>query len=143
MKKALEKTLMKLTIGVNFVNILRECFSILRKCFSYKSKFCNFSLITVQLCDFLAKGYWQKSANKMLMQLTTGGVGLHKVLKFCSIRFFPSQQFQVSVKTYKKTELETLQNYVTLKLQDCIHNNQQIFNLRHMNSFVIITKAKL
>jgi hypothetical protein len=36
----------------------------------YKSALRNFSLITVPLCDFLAKGYWQKIARKMLMKLT-------------------------------------------------------------------------
>jgi hypothetical protein len=40
--------------GVNFTNVLPECFS-------FKSKFCSFSLITDQLWDFLAKGYRQKT----------------------------------------------------------------------------------
>ncbi len=36
---------------------------------------CSFSLITVRLYDFLAKGYRQKSAHKMLMKLTPEVVG--------------------------------------------------------------------
>jgi len=42
-----------LTIGVDFINILRTRFS-------YKSALHCFSLITARLCDFSAKGYWQK-----------------------------------------------------------------------------------
>jgi len=48
-------------LGVNFTNILQDCFL-------YKSKFCGFSLNTDWLCDFLAKGYWPL---KMLVKLTT------------------------------------------------------------------------
>jgi len=40
--------------GVNFINIL--C-----KLFSYKRALLSFSLITVWLCDFLAKEYQRKS----------------------------------------------------------------------------------
>jgi len=53
-----------LTTGVNFINILFARFL-------YKSKFCNFSLITVRLCDFLVKGLSKKSTSKMLMKLAT------------------------------------------------------------------------
>ncbi len=48
---------------VNFINILRTCFS-------YKSKLSSFSLVAVWLCNFLASRYKQKSTCKMLMKLT-------------------------------------------------------------------------
>ncbi len=51
--KAVCRTWMKFTPGVNFINILLTYF--------YKSEFCNFPLITVWVCDCLAKGYRQKS----------------------------------------------------------------------------------
>jgi len=64
--KAACKMLVKLTKGVNFINILSAHFS-------YKSELSSFSLITVLLCDFLAKGYWQKKIwCKMLAKLTEG-----------------------------------------------------------------------
>jgi hypothetical protein len=43
----------ELTPGVDFINIL--CMH-----FSNESKLRRFSLIIVWLCEFLAKGYWQK-----------------------------------------------------------------------------------
>jgi len=51
---------------LNFINFLHSHFS-------YKSVLHNFSLITVRLCDFFAKGNRQKSLCKMLMKLTPGG----------------------------------------------------------------------
>ncbi len=55
---------MKLTKGVNFTIILCAPFS-------YKSVLCSFSLVTVWLCDFLAKEYQHKVAHKMLIKLNT------------------------------------------------------------------------
>ncbi len=40
--------------------------------FLYENASRSFSPNTVWLCDFFAKGYWQKSARKMLMKLTQG-----------------------------------------------------------------------
>jgi len=87
-------------LGVNFINILRTRFS-------YKSELCHFSLITVWLYDFLAKGYRQKSARKMLMKLT---IDVHcwnswmrqinlngfnkSCLKICLIDFYFSKLFK-------------------------------------------------
>ncbi len=47
--------LVKLTSGVNFINILHEKFS-------YESALCSFSLVKFWLCNFLAQKYWLKSA---------------------------------------------------------------------------------
>jgi len=54
--KAVCRTLMKLSPGVNFINILRSTFL-------YASVLCGFSLVTVCLCDFLVKGFWCKSCS--------------------------------------------------------------------------------
>jgi len=60
--KDYHKMMVKLTSGVNFINILH-------KRFLYKSVLLSFSLVMFLLCNFLAKGYWQKSTHKMLMKL--------------------------------------------------------------------------
>jgi len=57
------KMLMKLTIGVNFINIL------LIK-FSYISASHSFSLVAFWLCNFWRKNIGEKAAHKMLMKLT-------------------------------------------------------------------------
>jgi hypothetical protein len=57
--------LIKLSPGVNFINILR--LPIL-----YKSAFCSFSPNTVWLSIFWHKHIGEKAACKMLMTLTTG-----------------------------------------------------------------------
>jgi len=57
--------LMKLTTGVNFINILLAHFL-------YERVLLSFSLIKVWFCIFLAKEYWHNiAAHKMLMKLTT------------------------------------------------------------------------
>ena len=53
--KAAHRSLMKLTPGVNFILILLNTF--------VQKYFCSFSLITVWLCDFLAKECWSKSCS--------------------------------------------------------------------------------
>ncbi len=58
--------LVKLTIGVNFINSL--CVP-----FLYESVLLSFSLVTVWLCNFLRKNISAKAACKMLMKLTIGG----------------------------------------------------------------------
>jgi len=57
--------LMKLTPGVNFINILRAHFL-------YECELHRFSLITIWLCDFWLKDIGEKCACKMLMKLTPG-----------------------------------------------------------------------
>jgi len=57
--------LMKLTAGVNFINILCVCFA-------YKSALHSFSLLKIWLCNFWQKNIGAKGACKMLMKLTTG-----------------------------------------------------------------------
>jgi hypothetical protein len=54
--------LVKLTLGVDFINILHTRFL-------YESALRSFSLVTFLLCDFSAKGYQQK----MLVKLTPDG----------------------------------------------------------------------
>jgi len=51
--------------GVSFTNILLEPFS-------YKSDLHSFSLVTVWLCNFLAKNIGAKGTPKVLVKLTTG-----------------------------------------------------------------------
>ncbi len=57
--------------------------------FLYESALQSFSLITIWLCDFLAKGYWQKSALKMLMKLATGEVSLNP----CQTVYYLTQNY--------------------------------------------------
>jgi len=52
--------------GVNFINILRACFS-------YESKLNSFSLIMFGFVIFGGKILYKKLSRKMLMKLTTGG----------------------------------------------------------------------
>jgi len=54
--KAAYKMLVKLTTGVNFINILLVNFL-------YKSVLPSFSLITIWLVNYLAKECWQKSCS--------------------------------------------------------------------------------
>jgi hypothetical protein len=54
-----------LTTGVNFINILRACFS-------YESKLSSFSLIMFGFVIFGGKILYKKLARKILMKLTTG-----------------------------------------------------------------------
>jgi hypothetical protein len=56
--------LMKSTSGADFINILRESFS-------YKSALSSFSLVTVWLCNFLAKGYRQKNLEHNVDEINT------------------------------------------------------------------------
>ena len=49
---------------VNFTNILRAAFS-------YKSVLHSFYILTVWVCNFLAKENWQKAVCKILVRLTT------------------------------------------------------------------------
>ena len=63
--KAAHKMMVKLTTSFNFIKILL-------KTFSYKSALRSFSLISVWLCNFLAKEYCAKIGSKMLMKLTKG-----------------------------------------------------------------------
>jgi hypothetical protein len=53
------------TAGVNFTNIFQAAFS-------YESFLCSFYVLTIWVCNFLAKGFWQKTAHKMLVKLTPG-----------------------------------------------------------------------
>jgi hypothetical protein len=57
--------LMKLTPGVNFINILQEPFS-------NKSALHSFSLITIWLWNFLSKEYLQKAPCKMFVEMIKG-----------------------------------------------------------------------
>ncbi len=54
--------------------------------FRTKVNWAAFSLITVRLCDFLAKGYWQKSVSQMFMQLVHGGDSAAIFEKFASLK---------------------------------------------------------
>ncbi len=56
---------MKLTLGVNFTNILQAAFF-------YKSILCSFSLLAVWLCNFWQKNISAKAGCKMLMKLAKG-----------------------------------------------------------------------
>jgi hypothetical protein len=51
--------------SVNFISILLWPFL-------YKTVLSSFSLVTIWLCNFLAKNISSKAASKMLMKLTTG-----------------------------------------------------------------------
>jgi len=71
--KAVHRTLMKLSPGVNFFNILLTPFfqkSVFLPFFSIYSRL--FSLVTVWLCNFLQNNIGAKTARKMLMILTKG-----------------------------------------------------------------------
>ena len=61
--KAARKMLVKLTTGVNFINILH-------KSFLYKSKLSSFSLIRFGFAIFLFQNIGEKVKRKMLMKLT-------------------------------------------------------------------------
>jgi len=64
-KKAALKTLMKLTLGVNFINILRTNFS-------YKCCFGSFFYINVTRGKLPKQRLYKKFMSKMLMKLTLG-----------------------------------------------------------------------
>jgi hypothetical protein len=53
------------TPGVNFTNILRAAFS-------YKSFLRSFYLLTIWVCNFLAKGFCKKASHEMMVKLTPG-----------------------------------------------------------------------
>jgi len=55
-KKLMARTLMKLTTGLDFINIL--CATV-----AYKRTLHTFFLITVWLCNFFVKEYWHKSCS--------------------------------------------------------------------------------
>jgi len=62
-EKCARKTLMKLTPGVNFINILQAHFL-------YESELSSFSLVTFCCVIFLGQNIGAKCARKMLMKLT-------------------------------------------------------------------------
>jgi hypothetical protein len=64
-EKLVQKTLMKLTAGVNFINVLSAPYS-------YESILGSFSLVTVKFEIFWRKNIGAKDAQKMLMKLNTG-----------------------------------------------------------------------
>jgi len=45
-----------MTSGVNFTNILQAAFL-------YKSSLRSFYVLTIWICNFLAKGFWHKSCS--------------------------------------------------------------------------------
>jgi hypothetical protein len=51
-----EKCFITLTPGVNFNNILRAAFS-------YESFLRHFYVVTIWVCNFLAKGFWRKGCS--------------------------------------------------------------------------------
>jgi len=66
--KAAYKMLVKLTPGVkgSISSIFTRNFFV-QKRFVHKSAFCNFSPITVWLCDFLAQKYWRKNIGAKIL----------------------------------------------------------------------------
>jgi len=61
--KAVRRILMKLTLGVNFINV--KCMN-----FSYKHCFGSFSLVTCLVTFCFGKKFVKKRVRKMLMKLT-------------------------------------------------------------------------
>ncbi len=53
--------------GVNVTNILQAAFS-------YESFLCSFDVLTVWVCNFLAKDFGAKAAHKILVKLTPGNI---------------------------------------------------------------------
>ncbi len=47
--------------------------NILQAAFSYESFLRSFSVLTIWVCNFLAKGFSTNAAHKMLVKLTAGG----------------------------------------------------------------------
>ncbi len=58
--------------GVNFTIILRAAFS-------HESSLCSFYVLTIWVCNFLAKGFGAKAAHIMLVKLTPGGRNWHLI----------------------------------------------------------------
>ncbi len=83
--KAARKMLVKLTTGVNFINILH-------KSFLYKSKLSSFSQVTFGFVIFLCQIISKKCALKMLMKFTPGQpqlfrcMNIRTTLRRCSIQ---------------------------------------------------------
>jgi hypothetical protein len=76
---------------VNFTNILRAATS-------YQSCLCTFNVLTIWVCNFLAKGFWRKAAHKMLVKLTPGfkpSISKSVVcgLPLCYLRWQTQQQY--------------------------------------------------
>jgi hypothetical protein len=63
--EALKSCAKNFGMSVNFTNILRAAIS-------YQSCLRTFNVLTIWVCNFLAKGFWHKAAHKMLVKLTPG-----------------------------------------------------------------------
>jgi len=70
--------LIKLTTGVNFINILQAVFS-------YETVLFRFSVHPVCICIFLQKEIGAKVACKMLVKLTIGILAIHDLFVLSKI----------------------------------------------------------